>query len=570
VTFTRPGKAQGFQTTGGLGRRSLSPALALLLSLSLVILPAAERKAGSDSAYKLASANPTLNAGQIIQGDYTLTRQSDNRYLVLRETGWMIFWFLDSYWNSFQAFNEAPREKLLFFEVEMEGYQLDSREVWYVQFYDFTSGSWHSSWYRLGSFPTQGEAVLRVQVADADLARRFVGPSGEFRMRFADQGTVSFNIEVNRTTLYVDLLRVRFVYDVTPPLSSLTYPPDPTYTNATSLTITGTAVDQGADRSGVASVQVSLDGGGSWAAAQPQAPGDFSSWSYFWSPIPSEGTYRVRSRATDGVGNVEVPGAGSSLVVDWTPPQVGSVNPPPGAENVPVNATISATFLEQNPMDEASINPYSFTLVDEEGNAVPGNVTYDPATKTASFIPSRPLYYGYVYTATLGTGIRDRAGNALPATYSWTFHTADILLLSLQDTYNRDGSPGNGAVDFGVVGPEGSPYLVGGGNPPYAISLRVLSSTPWNMYLQATSALVDESQSPRAELPVDRLSWSLSGAGVFNPFTDQLAPVFGAFQARTPQPGGRQVRFDLRIEVRWEDQVGDYRGGITFVLLPGP
>lgn len=552
----------------GTDRGLLAPVLVLLVSLNLLFLPAFDREVGSDSAYKLATANPTFNTGQIIRGDYALTQQSDNRYLVLRETGFLIFWFLDSSWGSFQAFTEAPREKLLAVELEMEGYQQDTREVWHVQFYDFSAGGWYPTWYQLGAFPTQEEAVLRVQVTDPSLARRFVGPGGSFRMRLADQGTASFNFELNRTTLYIDLLRVRFAYDVTPPLSSITHPPDLSYTNATSLTITGTSADQGTDRSGVAGVQVSLDGGSSWFDAQPRTAGDFSSWSYPWN-IPAEGTYLIRSRAIDAVGNAEVASAGTRVVVDWTPPQVGDVNPSPGAQNVPVNAVLTATFLEQNPMDEPSLNHQNFTLVDEEGNSVPGTVSYDPATKTATFTPSQPLYYGYVYTATLGSGIKDLAGNPLPS-YSWTFRTADILLLSLQGTYNRDGTPGNGGVDFGLVGPEGSPYTVGGGSPPYAISLNVLSSTSWNMFLKTSSALVDESKSPRAELPANRLSWALAGSGAFTPFTETLTPVFGAFQVRTPQPGGRPVRLDLRLEVRWEDEVGDYEGEITFVLLAGP
>lgn len=554
----------------GTGRISFLVALALLLTCCLALFPAKGRRGLTDSVHKTAAGNPSFSSGETVRGDYTLTRQSDNNYFVIRETGFLIFWFLDSYWNSFQPFTEAPRSKILSIEVEMEAYQQDSREIWYIQFFDFQSNSWDTSWHRLGTFPTNSEATLSVRVTDTSLARRFVGPNGEFRMRFADQGTVSFNIELTRTTLYIDLLRVRFVYDITPPQSAITFPPDTTYTNATALTITGTATDLGSDRSGVASVQVSLDGGTNWSAAQALSPGDFSTWRYQWSPIPTEGTYSIRSRATDGVGNVESPGVGSRVVVDWTPPRVGSVYPFPGAQNVPVNSNLSVNFLEENPMDGASINTATFTVKDEEGNPVPGVVSYDPLAKKAVFVPSQPLFYGYTYTATLSGGIRDLAGNPLSSSYSWTFRTADILLLSLQSTYNRDGTPGNRNVDFGVVSPAGSPYTVGGGNPPYAVSMKVLSSTPWNLYLQASSPLVDESQNPRAELPVNRLSWALSGSGSFTSFTSYPVPAFSVFQTRTPQPGGRPVLFDLRLEVLWEDQVGDYRGGISIVLLSGP
>ncbi len=545
-------------------------ALSVLLACCLSLLPGKGRKGLSDSVFKFATANPTFDSGMITRGDFTLTRQSDDNYFVVRETGFLVFWFLDSYWSSFQLFTEAPRSKVLSIEVQVEAYQQDSREIWHVQFFDFQSNGWHSSWHQMGAFPTSGKATLTVRVTDASLARRFVGPNGEFRMRLADQGTVSFNFELSRTTLYIDLLRVRFVYDITPPQSTISHPPDNTYTNATAMTITGTAMDQGIDRSGVSSVQVSLDGGINWSAAQPQSPGDFSAWSYRWNQIPSEGTYLIRSRATDGVGNVETPSSGSRVVVDWTPPRVGSVSPPPGGQDVPVNTTVTVNFLEENPMNAASINPATFTVKDEDGKPVPGTVSYDPANKRAVFLPSQPFLYGQTYTVTLGQDIRDLAGNPLSSGYSWTFRTADILLLSVQSTYNRDGNPGGGSVDFGVVTPEGSPYAIGGGNPPFAVSLRVLCSTPWNLYLLASSPLVDNSQGSGVELPVSRLSWALSGSGSFVPLTFNANPAFSAFQAKTPQPGGRTVNIDLRLEVRWEDQPGYYSGGITFILLSGP
>ena len=54
------------------------------------------------------------------------------------------------------------------------------------------------------------------------------------------------------------------------------------------------------------------------------------------------------------------------------------------------------------------------------GSAVAGGVTYADGARTAIFAPAAPLTNIIIYTATITTGVRDLAGNALAA-YVWTF-----------------------------------------------------------------------------------------------------------------------------------------------------
>jgi hypothetical protein len=91
---------------------------------------------------------------------------------------------------------------------------------------------------------------------------------------------------------------------------------------------------------------------------------------------------------------------------------------------VAVTSKVRAAFTEANGMDAGTINGSTFLLRDAQGSAVSGSVSYDPNTMTAAFSPSGELAYGTTYTATLTTGVTDRAGNPLAAPYSWSFTTA--------------------------------------------------------------------------------------------------------------------------------------------------
>jgi uncharacterized protein (TIGR03437 family) len=106
---------------------------------------------------------------------------------------------------------------------------------------------------------------------------------------------------------------------------------------------------------------------------------------------------------------------------DLTPPTVISTVPTTGAINVPVNFGLSATFSEA--MNPLTISTATFTLM-QGSTAVPGTVSYSGVT--AIFNPLSALSQDVLFTATITTGVRDLAGNALAANYVWTFTTAAV------------------------------------------------------------------------------------------------------------------------------------------------
>lgn len=138
--------------------------------------------------------------------------------------------------------------------------------------------------------------------------------------------------------------------------------------------------------------------------------------------------YSVAANCKSGVISDRSAETAASTVttVDVTPPTVvaNSVQPPAGSTNVSPAATATVTFSE--PMDPATINTTTFSLkVTSGGAAIPGTVTYTAATRTAEFKPTSPLPNPVNITATITTGAKDLAGNALASAFTWSFTTRD-------------------------------------------------------------------------------------------------------------------------------------------------
>jgi hypothetical protein len=106
---------------------------------------------------------------------------------------------------------------------------------------------------------------------------------------------------------------------------------------------------------------------------------------------------------------------------DTTPPTVTAVAPADAATNVGINSSVVATFSEA--MSSATIVAANFTVTANGGAAVAGTVTYIDASMAATFKPTANLAVSTKYTATITTGAKDAAGNALTAAKVWTFTT---------------------------------------------------------------------------------------------------------------------------------------------------
>jgi hypothetical protein len=108
---------------------------------------------------------------------------------------------------------------------------------------------------------------------------------------------------------------------------------------------------------------------------------------------------------------------------DATPPTVSSVNPEDTVSNVCLSHTVNATFSEA--MDPLTITGANFTV-----SGATGAVSYDAARFVATFTPDFDLAGNTNYTATVTTGVKDLAGNALAANKVWTFRTGTAACLT--------------------------------------------------------------------------------------------------------------------------------------------
>jgi hypothetical protein len=110
---------------------------------------------------------------------------------------------------------------------------------------------------------------------------------------------------------------------------------------------------------------------------------------------------------------------------DFIPPTVSSVTPAANATSVAITAYLTMYFSES--VNSATLNGSVFTLTDGT-RSIPGMIlaygTY------ATFYPAANLYPNTTYTATIGTGLKDLAGNSLTAPYVWSFTTEDLHFTS--------------------------------------------------------------------------------------------------------------------------------------------
>jgi hypothetical protein len=114
---------------------------------------------------------------------------------------------------------------------------------------------------------------------------------------------------------------------------------------------------------------------------------------------------------------------------DTTKPTVILTIPINAAAGVPINTKVSATFSKG--MDPLTITNLTFSL--KQGTTVvPGTVVYSGVI--AVFTPLSLLAANTTFTATITTGAKDLAGNALASDYTWSFSTgaaSDIIAPSI-------------------------------------------------------------------------------------------------------------------------------------------
>ena len=213
--------------------------------------------------------------------------------------------------------------------------------------------------------------------------------------------------------------------DNTPPAIS-SRSPAPGATNVATNTTVQVGFNEAMNASTITASTFTLSTGGSGVAGSVS----YSSATRIATFTPSAALASGQSyTVTVTTGVRDVPGNAlaandvfSFTTVDNVPPTIVSRSPSPSATNVPTSTTVQIGFSE--PMDASTINSGTLTL-STGGIGVPGTVTYNPATRVATFTPASALASTATYTVLVTTGVRDAGGNALASSDSYTFTTAD-------------------------------------------------------------------------------------------------------------------------------------------------
>ncbi len=155
---------------------------------------------------------------------------------------------------------------------------------------------------------------------------------------------------------------------------------------------------------------------------------------YFASSGVTSGPLTALSNATGNGNGVYLYGTGGGFPTSsynatnyWVDVDFDEASvsvPPPTVTNEAPNGTGASTLTSVSASFSEAIQPatVSFTLTGPSGNSVPGVVSYDPTTNTASFTPNAPLATSTQYTATI-SGVTDYFGNELAAPAIWSFTT---------------------------------------------------------------------------------------------------------------------------------------------------
>lgn len=126
----------------------------------------------------------------------------------------------------------------------------------------------------------------------------------------------------------------------------------------------------------------------------------------------------------------------AGAAADSVAPFVVGTNPASAESGVAISRTINVTFSE--PMDPLTITTANFAVTGPGTTPVIGTVAFDANSNTATFtrinhlttpVAFHPTPVSYLepnttYTATILTGARDMAGNALANNLTWSFTTA--------------------------------------------------------------------------------------------------------------------------------------------------
>ncbi len=115
----------------------------------------------------------------------------------------------------------------------------------------------------------------------------------------------------------------------------------------------------------------------------------------------------------------------TAAIWDIQPPHVTSTTPDDEEPHVARSSQITATFNKA--MNPFTFTDATFTLALEDGSEVLGTVSYDVATRTATFSPEENLLANTIYNATVTDAVADLSDNTMLMDFDWTFTTGAFV-----------------------------------------------------------------------------------------------------------------------------------------------
>lgn len=164
----------------------------------------------------------------------------------------------------------------------------------------------------------------------------------------------------------------------------------------------------------------------------------------YTAQIPIDQTTTLKFIAFDPSDNHTSSSVTESYIIDTGAPLVVSTSPEDGSTRVDPRTThFDVEFNE--PMDESTLNSDNIAIADSAGNAISGEISYNPDNFTATFSfdegfsdgCEQCLKLGRLYTVSLGGNITDSAGNHLEP-FSFDFRTGGSITINIIDTLNSE------------------------------------------------------------------------------------------------------------------------------------
>ena len=173
----------------------------------------------------------------------------------------------------------------------------------------------------------------------------------------------------------------------------------------------------------IAGVDYRVDGGPWQPALASDGAFDEPQEDFTFTVILAPATHTIEARARDTALNVDSTPASDTVTITPAAPQVAQTTPANGASNVSTATAISATFDQS--MNASTLNTNTF-IVRAGSTSLSGSVTYNDATRTATFVPASALPASASITATIlsgANGVQSATGLAMASDYVWSFAT---------------------------------------------------------------------------------------------------------------------------------------------------